>query len=215
MEQKELDRLMEIGRLTSALTHEFNNVLMGILPFVEVVRRGSTDPRVESATANMMKSIDRGRQLTREVKELEHLGPPAKRPVSLEALVREAASHLALGGVAATVESDGDAQVDADPEQLRQLLQKLAAGASPGSPVTVRVRGGEAAAIEITLHGVELAADVVQNPFDPMAALKRRAPWGLSMVIAQRIAANHDGGLTVESLPEGVVFRLTLAPATP
>jgi CheY-like chemotaxis protein len=47
-----------------AMAHDFNNVLMGIQPFAEVVRRRTTDPRITHAASQILKSVARGRRVT-------------------------------------------------------------------------------------------------------------------------------------------------------
>lgn len=208
------NRYAALGRLTSGLAHEFNNVLMGILPYVEVIRRTGGEARIESATANILKAVDRGRQITADIKELERAGVPALRPVPVEPWLREVAGKVesAVRG-AVVVEAAGEGlTIAADAEQLNQLVAKLVAGVAPGTPVRLAATPGEAgfADIRLTLEGIETAPEALLTLFDPLAALRRRGGTGLALPIAHRIAENHGGHLSAESRGEGTTFRLSV-----
>ena len=47
-ELERANRLTGLGRVAATMSHEFNNVLMGIQPFAEVLARGNQEPRVVS-----------------------------------------------------------------------------------------------------------------------------------------------------------------------
>jgi len=49
--------LSSLGRMASTIAHEFNNVLMGIQPAAELVRRKSNEPRVVKAGEQIIKSV--------------------------------------------------------------------------------------------------------------------------------------------------------------
>jgi signal transduction histidine kinase len=53
-----------------AMAHDFNNVLMGIQPFAEVVRKRSTDPRITHAANQILKSVARGQRITLELLQM-------------------------------------------------------------------------------------------------------------------------------------------------
>ena len=64
-ELRQLDRLTSLGRLAMQVAHEFNNVLMGIQPIVEVVRRRATgDATLLRLTDVINSSLKRGKRPT-------------------------------------------------------------------------------------------------------------------------------------------------------
>jgi signal transduction histidine kinase len=57
----------DITQVRATMAHDFNNVLMGIQPFAEVVRRRTTDPRITHAANQILKSVARGQRITLEL----------------------------------------------------------------------------------------------------------------------------------------------------
>jgi PAS domain-containing protein len=51
------------GRMAS-ITHEFNNVLMGIAPFVELIRRGKN---VDASLDHITRALERGKRVTAKI----------------------------------------------------------------------------------------------------------------------------------------------------
>jgi PAS domain S-box-containing protein len=92
-------RLASLGRLAASVAHEFNNVLMSILPFAELLkRRVPNDDRVELATRHIFQAIRRGRQVSQDILRLARPAVPNVAPVFvddwLEHFGREAAVIL-------------------------------------------------------------------------------------------------------------------------
>ncbi|HEX6178527.1 MAG TPA: PAS domain S-box protein, partial [Thermoanaerobaculia bacterium] len=74
-EQQQLERrlsdaeyLASLGRLAGTVAHEFNNVLMGIQSFSELIaRRAAEDQKVGSAVNQIRLSVQRGRRITEDI----------------------------------------------------------------------------------------------------------------------------------------------------
>ncbi|HEX6178769.1 MAG TPA: PAS domain S-box protein, partial [Thermoanaerobaculia bacterium] len=61
-------RLASLGQLATSVAHEFNNVLMSIMPFAELLqRRSPEDTHVESATQHIIRATRRGREISQEI----------------------------------------------------------------------------------------------------------------------------------------------------
>ena len=77
----EAERLSTIAKLAVNMAHDFNNVLMGIQPFVEVIRRVTPGvPRAQDAVARIAKSVLRGKGITDEILQLTHRAEPIAKP---------------------------------------------------------------------------------------------------------------------------------------
>ena len=51
-------------RFDAKLAHDFNNVLMGIVPFVEIIRRSPANPeKVATALKHITDALERGKRL--------------------------------------------------------------------------------------------------------------------------------------------------------
>jgi CheY-like chemotaxis protein len=73
-------------QIRAAMAHEFNNVLMGIQPFAEVVRRRTTDPRITQAASQILKSVARGQRITMDLLHAKSAaqGPALERILLVE-----------------------------------------------------------------------------------------------------------------------------------
>lgn len=63
-QRRQANRLATLERLVSTIAHDFNNVLMGISPFVEVIRRGKS---IEISLDHISRAVKRGKRLTEEI----------------------------------------------------------------------------------------------------------------------------------------------------
>lgn len=62
---EQVQRVNSLGRVAATVAHEFNNVLMGIQPFAEVIRRqAGDDERISKAVDQIVNSVRRGKLAT-------------------------------------------------------------------------------------------------------------------------------------------------------
>ena len=62
------NRMASLGRLAATVAHEFNNVLMSIMPFAELMkRRMPDDERTSLAAHHIFQAVKRGRQISQEI----------------------------------------------------------------------------------------------------------------------------------------------------
>jgi signal transduction histidine kinase len=110
--------------------------------------------------------------------------------------------------------------VQADPEQLKEVLVNLVVNACEAMPqggsivmeeLGFRSPEGEAmAALRVHDTGPGIPRDLKDRIFDPFVSTKAQGT-GLGLSIARRIIAEHGGRLTAESAPAGgAVFTITL-----
>ena len=58
-------------RTYSQIAHDFNNVLMSIQPFAEVIkRRAGEDEKLANAAEHILKAVAAGRKLTAEISQM-------------------------------------------------------------------------------------------------------------------------------------------------
>lgn len=225
-------RFASLGRLASAIAHEFNNVLMGILPFVEVIRRAAgEDPKIANATTNITKAVDRGRQITGDILGFARLEKPATARIALDEWLEIVGRDVrGVVGERVTVDvrlDDGSLAVTADAKQLRQALLNLAQSARDAMPsggellvFATRVEGDGGFAygnvpdpgrfVHLTMAdtGSEIPKESLPHIFEPLFALKGRGGKGLALPMAHQIATNHGGFLFAESGENGSTFHL-------
>jgi signal transduction histidine kinase len=149
-------------------------------------------------------------------------------PVDLAEVAREVVDDLSVrltrsGG---RVEVGDLPTIDADPTQMRQLLQNLIGNAlkfhRPEEPPVVRVygRGPDGPAddgrcqILVEDHGIGFEEKYLDRIFLPFQRLHGRGEYegtGMGLAICRRIVERHGGTLTARSVPEqGSTFIATL-----
>lgn len=238
-ERRLRDKLASAGLVAGGITHDFNNLLAAILLNLEMVGVcGPVSTKQEHHLAQARLGIDSARQLIRRLSLLSDETPPARRPLDLAPLLREAL-HETPGPADARREllcPPGLPPIDADAEQIRQVLRGLVANALEASPPggLVRLSAGPAASsaletdgprptsypnknyidIVVSDEGPGIPPDRLARVFEPYFTTKARGAqkgMGLSLALCHLIALHHGGAIVVESPPEGgAIARLRL-----
>jgi PAS domain S-box-containing protein len=233
----QLNRLTSLGRLSAQVAHEFNNVMMGIQPLVEAIRRRTWhDSAVIRFTDVIAASIKRGKQITTDILRFGRPAQVALRSVAVQELVQQATDEIRpLLGEKVKLEistTDEPLYMRADPAQLSQVMINLALNArdamdARGGALTIearRAREGEIKRAENFIHiavsdtGSGIAGEDLPYIFEPLFTTKQRGT-GLGLSVVFQIVAAHDGHVSVDSEPGvGTTFHLfipkTEAPAT-
>jgi len=228
---EEAKRMSSLGQVAASLAHEFNNVLMGIQPFVEVIgRTNPITPTVRDSLGHITRAIGRGKRASQEI--LRFVNPKEPQlsvidalvwlPSVLGQLVAALPSSIALS-------SSMDTEVRfirGDREHLEQIITNLvfnardaidgagtiqvdvASACSPGSS------GTEAKFVHISVSddGPGIAPAILDRIFEPLFTTKRNGT-GLGLAIARRLIEGHGGMLTAENRPEGGSAFHLLVPA--
>lgn len=236
MEQEllKLGKQESLGQLAGRIAHDFNNLLTVILGNLSLTKillaPGDTALR---RLADTEKACLRAKDLTRQLLAFARGGLPVKKPLALEPLVRESA-RLILQDAATPYRlnwPDALPQVDADAEQLHQLLYELLNNALHATPSggslhlrgelinisdggALPLPGGEYVRLSVRDEGVGIPEPQMARIFEPFFTTKENAR-GLGLATCFLIARNHDGYMTVDSAPNyGTTFFLYL-PALP
>ncbi|HXG57418.1 MAG TPA: PAS domain S-box protein [Thermoanaerobaculia bacterium] len=218
-------RLASLGHLAASVAHEFNNVLMSILPFAELLkRRAPGDEAVEAATQHIFKAIRRGKQVSQEILRFARTNAVEVTSIDLREWLggfeREAAALL---GPRYTIRSeigiDGEqVWVRADRGLLEQVVTNLLLNARDAMPeggfVTFEVRrsASEPREIEFSIRdsGSGIAESVIDRIFDPLFTTKPGAA-GLGLSVALQAMVQQEGTIRVaSSVGVGTTFTLVL-----
>jgi PAS domain S-box-containing protein len=213
-------RVASLGRLATSLAHEFNNVLMGISPFVEVLKREIESPRGKAALEHMATSIRRGKGVTGEVLRFARASEPMLAPIDLTAwvssIVEEGRRMVGAGYRVELHVEDALPLLLGDAHQLHQTMTNLILNArdamANGGTITIDVRLRETAAIAISVHdhGCGMEAGLIQHIFEPLFTT-RKSGTGLGLALAHQVVTRHGGKISVESEPgEGTTFHVVL-----
>lgn len=228
---EEAKRMSSLGQVTASLAHEFNNVLMGIQPFVEVIARNASGTRaVTDSLAHITRAIGRGKRASQEILRFANPKEPQLLAIDVRAWLPTLLGQLVAALPSSiTLSSSMDPRVRfirVDREHLEQVITNLvfnARDAITGSG-TIHVgisltgtsaNGGadaETVRISVSDDGPGIALQILDRIFEPLFTTKRNGT-GLGLAIARRLMERQGGALTAENRPEGGSAFHLLVPA--
>lgn len=231
---EQANRVASLGRLAATVAHEFNNVLMGISPFAELLRKKlANEPAATSAADQIMKSVKRGRRITEGILRYARPAEPTLRSISTANWIRDVEPEInALTGPAIDVcvlLREPELHVAIDVQQMSQVLTNLVVNArdAMNSSGTLRIdigRADEETAARLALAtaaqfvhirvsdtGSGIAPDALAHVFEPLFSTKSTGGTGLGLTVAHSVVAAHGGAIFVESeVGHGATFHILL-----
>ncbi|MGZ8853736.1 MAG: ATP-binding response regulator, partial [Thermoanaerobaculia bacterium] len=216
--------------LATSVAHEFNNVLMSIMPFAELLQRKLPgDERVTTATGHIIQAVRRGREISTEVLRFARPVKPALESIAVAGWMDEFGARVeALLGSMFEVErrvllnGGRDLVITADRTLLEQVALNVIHNSSEAMPsggkITIEAkRSRESGTIEIAIRdtGTGIPASALDHVFEPMFTTKRGGS-GLGLSIAHQAMKQQDGAINVRSnVGEGSTFTLTFRESEP
>jgi len=222
-------RLSNLGQLAASLAHEFNNVLMGIQPFVEVIGRTAPETRrVAEALDHITRAIGRGKRASQEILRFAH--PKEPQLHSLDAAVWLPAFLGQLkAALPAVIDLTYSAEVAVcfmrcDREHLEQVITNLVFNARDAinGPGAIHVdlgrhNTGTAGMVRISVadDGPGIPPQMIERIFEPLVTTKRNGT-GLGLAIARRLMERQGGSLVAENrYGNGSLFHVYVPGAEP
>lgn len=233
MQVEQLTRLESLGKLAGTIAHEFNNVLMGIQPFTEVISRRSHDAKILDAATNIRNSVNRGSRVSREILQYARPVQPCRQIVEGEDLMR-LVEKAATGMLPPEIDfrcgirsGTGVLPMAVDVEQIQQVFLNLIINARDAMPrggslrITAMVdRADEKFSFGVVPRpdhythfvvadtGTGIPSDTLHRIFEPMFTTKR-VGTGLGLAVTHQIISSHSGFIFVESrVDEGTSFHI-------
>jgi signal transduction histidine kinase len=224
------ERISSLGRLAASVAHEFNNVLMGIQPFVDLLtRRAGDDPVVKMAAPRIADAVARGKRVTQEILRFTRISEPSRLPINVADWLQSFEPEIAqLAGpdVAVTTQAPPALMMLADPHQLRQVFANLVVNARDAMPdggrLEIRAAGESQPGVDapeivhftIRDTGLGMSQDTLRYVFEPLFTTKKVGGTGLGLAIAAQVVQQHQGNIYATSVPGvGTTFHI-LIPAT-
>jgi two-component system cell cycle sensor histidine kinase/response regulator CckA len=217
--------LASLGRVAGRVSHEFNNVLMGILPFVELIERSASDNKLVTAAKHMRTSLQRGRQITEEIRFFTRASAPLQvAPVAtadLAAAIEDQVRNLIGTSIDLSIENKlGDVQILCHSAQIVQAIINLVLNAKDAMPSGGRIAvvfapfGKDFAEIAVIDSGAGMDEMTLSRIFEPLFTTKPKGT-GLGLAIVRYIIDRHGGSIDVSSRAgEGTTFRIRLRAVT-
>ena len=217
--------------LASAIVHDVNNVLTGIVGFASILASELPADHPALRHVQMIDSLSTtGHDLTRQLLDFARAAGGAAELLDLNEVVREVRALTAsvmLEGIALSLDPERSLPlVRAERALLHQALTNLVLNALDAMPdggkivlrtrVTAGTQGKRRVAIDVIDEGTDIGADVLPHVFKPFFTTKEAGSGtGLGLTSVQRIAQRHGGSVEVKSTPgSGSTFTLRLPEAS-
>jgi two-component system sensor kinase FixL len=234
-ERKEMDRALqttleqlqrsngELQEFAMIASHDLQEPLRKVQMFGDRLKAEfgeSLGPTGQDYISRMQNAASRGQTLIQGLLAYSRVTTKAlpRVLVDLVAIAREVSSDLEarIAQVGGTVEIGDLPTIEADPLQMRQLLQNLVGNAlkfhSPQRPPVVRVSataivmqgGHEGWRIAVSDNGIGFDEKYLDRIFKLFQRLHERGVYegaGMGLAICRKIAEGHHGSITARSTP--------------
>jgi PAS domain S-box-containing protein len=228
---EQANRLSALGRMAATIAHEFNNVLMGIAPFVDLIKR---DPsRLQEGADRIARSVSRGKRITHDILRYTQPAEPNRSVFDaaswFQAVASEARSILSAACEIHVQAHAPRIAVDADENQVHQIVMNLILNARDAMPhggrITMEVSREPAGAefpfgivdgperfahLIVRDTGSGIAPETLPHIFEPLYTTKRSGT-GLGLAVTHQVVQRHGGEIFVESeVGVGTTFHIFL-----
>ena len=237
-EQLRQSQKMEgIGQLAGGIAHDFNNILATIMGYGEMtlMKMAVNDPQ-RSNIERMLDATDKAVHLTKDLLLFSRKQVAAKKPVSLDMIIRNVAKFLLLV-IGEDVEfkaifHNEKLYILADQNHIEQVIMNLVTNARDAMPeggaCTITLdraelddefvaghgygKVGSYAVISFADTGCGMNEETRQRIFEPFFTIKEVGKGtGLGMAVVYGIVKQHDGYINVHSeLGIGTTFEVYL-----
>ena len=233
--QRQVDqavRVSSLGRVAASVAHEFNNVLMGIQPFVEILSQQAGDDAVlQRPLRHIIDGVKRGRTISNQILRFASPAEPRLAPLDLGEWTRHFGeeARLMLRDRKLELETASSLIVNADSEQLSQVMINLTRNAHDASAAGTIIAIGAApvatipflherlpdphrfAAVFVRDYGQGISSETLDHIFEPLFTTKKSGGTGIGLAVAHQIVSEHGGKILVETEPgAGSAFYVTL-----
>ncbi|HEX5854807.1 MAG TPA: PAS domain S-box protein [Thermoanaerobaculia bacterium] len=223
---RQAQKMEAIGRLAGGIAHDFNNLLTAILGYAELVLDSKPPADVGESVGEIRKAGERAAALTKQLLAFSRKQVLQPKILDLNAVLAETDSMLrrVLGeDVTFVAERDPHLwRVQADPDQVQQVLLNLAVNARDAMPEggvlrvatrNVSLEAGDLAEVpkvaegayvlvEVTDTGHGMDAETLSHAFEPFFTTKERGKGtGLGLSTVYGIVKQSGGYVHIESEP--------------
>jgi PAS domain S-box-containing protein len=233
---RQSQKMEAVGRLAGGVAHDFNNILMSIMGYAELLGpRLPDDESLRADLAEISRAAARAQSLTRQLLAFSRKQIHEPRPLDVNEVIEQVQRMLRrLIGEDISLVTHLDASlgtVTADPTQIEQVLLNLVVNARDAMPLggilTVETANeapdpardfgsqpltGECIRVTVTDTGEGIAEDVLPNIFEPFFTTKAKGKGtGLGLATVYGIVTQLGGDIAVQStLGRGTRFDVLL-----
>ena len=213
------EKMAAMGQLASMVGHELRNplaVIMNVLYLLETMAGAEGSEAMARHLATAKRETSAATLIVADLLDYSAGRAPMLAPVQVADLVTEALSVVPpRAGIEVAQHVDPDVAIDADRDQMRQVLLNLITNgydAMPGGGILdISVRStGESAQITVSDTGTGMDEETRASIFTPFYTTKSRG-IGLGLAVTKRVVEAHGGTISVQSTPAvGTSFTVTV-----
>jgi signal transduction histidine kinase len=210
----------ELRSFADLVAHDLREPVTAISHLVTILERAPDRPPSAEVLGLLRSSAERARELIDGTLEYARAGELRRERVALSALVAEISDDLrpVLEEAGATLEVGVLPEVEADPRQLRRLLQNLVGNAvkfRAQAPPRVEISARRCDAdwvVTVRDNGIGVDPRQASRIFEMFSRASSAADGtGIGLAVCRRVVEAHGGRLWVEPAEGGgSAFRFTL-----
>jgi len=213
------EKLKEISTLAAGMAHEIKNPLTAIKTFAEFIPEKQNDPTFLRKLHEVLTSeTQRIQGVVQELLDFAKPKSPHLRPMDIGPLINSTTDFLSGDLLKHRIQWTVSCQhngttIQADPDQLRQVLINLiqnAADAMPnGGTLTLAIQANDDyLELTVTDTGEGIPKELLPKIFDPFVTTKPNGT-GLGLAMVQTIVRAHHGSISASSTStHGTTFTL-------
>jgi two-component system cell cycle sensor histidine kinase/response regulator CckA len=227
----QMQKIEAIGRLAGGVAHDFNNILMAISSYAELLERKVTED-TRRYVAEIVKATDRGSSLTQGLLTFSRKQLLSPKILDLNALIADQITMLRRlipeNIELKFVPSNGIGRIKTDPSQVEQVIMNLVINArdamANGGPVEISTSNAKLdrtqspisgdcqdyVLVSVKDSGCGMDAATKSRIFEPFFTTKEQGKGtGLGLSIVFGIIQNCGGQILVDSEPGvGTNFKI-------
>lgn len=223
------ERIAARREIARRVAHEIKNPLAPIRAAVETLRRlrarddPAFDEYFDEATRTVLEEVTRISNIVSEFTRFARLPPPNPSPIELADVARKVVNLHASGGAKIELAVSPIPVVNADPDQMVQVLTNLIqngidAARSASDPrvlVSLAAHGADKVRLTVRDNGSGVPAELRERLFEPYVTTKPEGT-GLGLAIVHRIVVEHGGEIShADADGGGAQFTVVLPIAGP
>jgi|GEM_PF-1896188 signal transduction histidine kinase len=218
------DRLATIGQLSAGIAHEINEPLATILGFAQLIEKSDNIPQESVDDAKkIINATLHSREIVRKLMLFSRQMPPKKGKINLNQIIDEGLyfleSRCQKSGVEIIKALESDMpEIDADPNQIHQILVNLIVNAIHAMPeggkliLSTKDNKDNTVSFSVEDTGVGIKEEIREKIFIPFYTTKDiNQGTGLGLSVVHGIVSSHSGQINVNSqLGKGSIFEIRL-----
>ena len=229
---RQMQKIEAIGRLAGGVAHDFNNILMAISSYAELLDKKLTDDAARRYASEIVKATDRGSSLTEGLLTFSRKQVVSPKVLDLNTLISEhirMLTRLIPENIELRFNAGDIGCVKADPSQVQQVLMNLIINArdamsnggqlaietgdaelDAGHPLADQAQSGKYVMVSVSDNGCGMSAETKSHIFEPFFTTKEQGKGtGLGLAIVFGIVKQSGGQIFVHSEPDiGTTFKI-------